>query len=241
MEISKIQNTLSLIAEDKKLELAVFESGLTLKQAAAAPMIKHLEIPMMDLVAKISMILIRCSQSFNLSKPLTQEQSVLIACDLIDENCFGSESLEDLILMLKMVRKGQLGEVYNRLDSQVLIGQMLPKYLELKAEMREKEHLKSKEQHKNDLDSITDYSKKILELTNKLATNASNARDERSKIGFEKANEFRKQLDIFRNQDKKRIEHSRNWIFEKDGDFEAYMKSYDSKVSESNPTENQAI
>lgn len=82
------------------------------------------------------------AKMFKFSENMTIDVATKLTTDLYDY--FKHESLEDIALMLKMARTGQLGSGKGRLDSDTLFNVFIPKYLELKAEEREKEHRRNK-------------------------------------------------------------------------------------------------
>lgn len=58
-------------------------------------------------------------------------------------NTFTHEPLIDLILCLRMAKKGELGIIYNRIDSSVILN-FYKKYLEIKYKALEDDHLETK-------------------------------------------------------------------------------------------------
>lgn len=57
---------------------------------------------------------------------------------------FKYETLDDLIIFLRMCRQGDFGTTHKGIDSNLVFGQWLPQYLELKAEKREQNYQKEK-------------------------------------------------------------------------------------------------
>jgi len=80
--------------------------------------------------------------SFGFSTKHTSEQVDLITVDILDN--FKYESMEDIIVFLKMARTGKFGTSHRGIDSNLIIGDWMPKYLDSKAEAREKNHTKEK-------------------------------------------------------------------------------------------------
>ena len=64
---------------------------------------------------------------------------------------FSYESLEDIILFFKMARAGDFGTTKRGVDSNLIFGEWFPMYLEKKADLREQNHEKQKNE-RNKLD-----------------------------------------------------------------------------------------
>lgn len=85
----------------------------------------------------------RFMNSFGFSKTPDSTLVDVIATDLLDAMKY--ETLEDFLLFFKYARMGKLGVTGRGIDSNLIIGDWLPKYLELKAEEREKQWNKEKQ------------------------------------------------------------------------------------------------
>lgn len=97
-------------------------------------------------------------------------QATLLASDLL--NYFKHESLEDIVLMFKMIRQGELGSGKGRLDHDVIFNIFVPAYLEKKAEARERQIRNEKSQYNAPVEEMSDYAKqKFEELSKKLSAN----------------------------------------------------------------------
>ena len=111
----------------------------------------------------LQIAILNTAQSFKYSEKMTYMQSYVLAEDLLDKMKY--ESLEDVLLMLKMGRRGELGSNKGRFDSDVLFTLFLPAYNEIKSlQWDEKirfEKLEREKKEKEDLaaprDSNTDY------------------------------------------------------------------------------------
>jgi len=133
------------LANNDTHELIEIESELTIKRAMDSILIKNLNyiIGKKNTVKAISFLLLRLAENFNVGKKLTDTQSATLAMDLFE--IFRYESLEDVMLMLKMVRQGKIGDGKDfKLDGQTVLHKWVPEYLNLKAELRENDHLKNK-------------------------------------------------------------------------------------------------
>lgn len=96
----------------------------------------------------------RFMESFGFSTKTTDIQLDTITVDTLEN--FQNDSLEDIILFFKMARTGKLGSTNRGVDSNLIFGDWFPKYLELKADAREKQYTKEKDSFKNESLSIED-------------------------------------------------------------------------------------
>lgn len=108
--------------------------------------------------AVVKLLTERFLKSFGFSKTHESVTVDIIATDILNE--MKHESLEDIILFLRMARTGSLGVTNRGLDSNIIIGEWLPKYMELKAEERELQWQKEKDSHKKfgEVDVMATYS-----------------------------------------------------------------------------------
>lgn len=96
------------------------------------------------------------------------ETATLLTTDIFTH--FQNESLEDVVLMLKMARTGRLGKGNGRLDSDTLFTIFIPNYLLFQAEEREKIHHRDKTSNQREILSPEAY-KKFDELSQMLTQN----------------------------------------------------------------------
>lgn len=89
------------------------------------------------------------SFSLNPEKKLNASQLFDLAVDVLE--VYGYETIEDIALICKMVRQGNLGGTVYGIDIHTVLKKWFPEYLELKAIEREKEHQKTKEEPKEPL------------------------------------------------------------------------------------------
>lgn len=94
----------------------------------------------------VRVLVTRFINSFGFSTKMNDEQLDMITVDTLD--AFGYESIVDVILFFKMARSGKFGETNRGVDSNLIFGKWFPLYLEKKAEVREAEHQKKKEDQK---------------------------------------------------------------------------------------------
>lgn len=113
------------------------ESGLTLSESIKdGNLISQLKRQdEAELTKQVFMIVKRFCNLVNVGKGMNEDQMITLATDLI-ESFQNGETLEDIILFFKMARKGEFGQ-FNRLDTVVIMG-WLPKFLDCKAQEREK-------------------------------------------------------------------------------------------------------
>ncbi len=84
----------------------------------------------------VSLIVNRFLESFGFSNKPTQAIIDTMVIDAISK--FDYETLDDLIIFFKMCRQGDFGSTGRGLDSNLVFGEYLPKYLEIKADKRER-------------------------------------------------------------------------------------------------------
>jgi hypothetical protein len=119
--------------------LMTFEKDLNIETAMEGTRLIKIsdQIGEKKLVTAISFYLIRLNEHFNVGKKFTPLQSVTIAFDIIER--YPHETMEDIVLMLKWVRQGVIGDGKDfKIDSQTVFHKWFPEYLEKKAEQREK-------------------------------------------------------------------------------------------------------
>lgn len=104
----------------------------------------------------------------NINKKMEDFQIKVLAGDLFE--AFIGDTIEDIILMFKMARKGDFGQIY-RIDGMVIMN-WVPQYLEYKAEEREKLYRKQEGQRKKEEQS-TDVSDKTIEKLDLLISKLS--------------------------------------------------------------------
>jgi hypothetical protein len=127
------------------MELAVLESDLTLSKVLnEGTLLRDLEkkTDKKNMIKLLTSLLIRQSGFFNLKQNLSPEQCAFIASDLLE--VFNYETLEDVVIMLKLARQGKLGITYARLDHETIFSKWVPSYLDLKSQEREKQYLQDK-------------------------------------------------------------------------------------------------
>ncbi|MDN3621323.1 hypothetical protein QWY81_17785 [Polaribacter undariae] len=78
----------------------------------------------------------RVNDLINVGAKLNELQIATLASDLLD--FCQHETLEDILMLFKMARKGELGNKIYRLDAMVIFQEWMPAYLELKYQEKER-------------------------------------------------------------------------------------------------------
>ena len=93
----------------------------------------------------------RFMDSFGFSTKLSESQIETITVDALEH--FSYETMEDAILFFKMARQGKFGATNRGVDSNLIFGGWLPLYLAQKADLREQNYVRDKnEQNKITVD-----------------------------------------------------------------------------------------
>lgn len=93
----------------------------------------------------VEVLINRFIESFGFS---TKPNKSIIDSMVIDAlTKFQYETLDDMIIFLKMCRQGEFGTTHKGIDSNLVFGDWLPKYLELKSIKREQIYQKQKTQN----------------------------------------------------------------------------------------------
>ena len=136
------------LADNNDVGLIVFEKNLSIAKAINGTHLKKLEntIGEINTIVAICYLLNRFSSTFNVGKSLTSEQSALIASDIVEK--YPYETIEDIVLMLKQVRQGIIGDGKDfKLDGQNILAKWLPQYLDNKYAEVERQNKKVKDEN----------------------------------------------------------------------------------------------
>jgi hypothetical protein len=139
------------LASNNEVGLIVFEKNLNLSNAIDGTKLKKLEksVGEINTITAICYLLNRFNSNFNVGKSLSQTQSALLASDIVEK--YPYETIEDVVLMLKQVRQGIIGDGKDyKLDGQNVLAKWFPEYLEKK--YIEFERLKKQEGNNNAID-----------------------------------------------------------------------------------------
>ena len=121
------------LASNNEVGLIVFEKKLTITNAIDGTKLKKLEdtVGEINTIIAICYLLNRFNASFNVGKSLTQQQSAMLASDIVEK--YPYETIEDVVLMLKQVRQGIIGDGKDyKLDGQNVLAKWFPQYLDNK-------------------------------------------------------------------------------------------------------------
>lgn len=189
---------LSCLVERNDAKLVVLEKNISIQTAIDGTKLSKLERQIGDfgIITAICYLLNRFNTNFNVGKKLTGEQSALLASDILEK--YPYETIEDVFLMLKMVRQGIIGDGKDyKLDGQNVMTKWFPEYLEKKYEAFERQ--KQKEQS---------------ELNNSNSDNAVEqyyAKMRRKKALKEKEEKMRAEIDLMvKNMDRQILEDTIN-------------------------------
>jgi hypothetical protein len=144
---------LSCLASRNEIELIVFEKGLGFANAIEGTNLKKVErvVGVIPTITAICYLLTRFNASFNVGRSLTDEQSAMLASDIVEK--YPYETIEDIVLMLKLVRQGTIGDGKDyKVDGQNVLAKWMPEYLDRKYE--EVERIKQRE--KSQLNEMAD-------------------------------------------------------------------------------------
>lgn len=104
--------------------------------------------------------------SFGFNTKISNEQIDIMTVDFLEK--FDYESIYDIVLFLKMARRGDFGAAMHSVDSNLIFGDWFPKYLDMKAEEREKQYEKQKKSSRNLELNIEDVRKAYAKQQNEV-------------------------------------------------------------------------
>lgn len=162
--------------QESNLELAIFEKNLTLSKSLTGSTLSSIEkkVETKNLVKTLVYLIERAQDFFNVKAKMNDDQILILSMDFLE--VYKYETIEDIIMMFKMVRQGQIGGKIFYLDSHIILNEWMPEYLELKAREREESHAKNKS---NDTE-LNDVQLKALDQYN----------EKKKEQGEEKQEEF---------------------------------------------------
>jgi len=131
---------LNCLADNNDIELIVLEKNLNLSKAIDGLKIYKLEkyVGEIPTITAICYLINRFNSNFNVGKSLTPAQSALLASDIVEK--YPYETIEDIVLMFKMVRQGTIGDGKDyKLDGQNVMTKWIPQYLDMKYEQLERD------------------------------------------------------------------------------------------------------
>ena len=103
----------------------------------------------------VEVLINRFIESFGFS---TKPNKTIVDMMVVDAlTKFKYETLDDLIIFLKMCRQGEFGTTHKGIDSNLVFGSWLPQYLDLKAQKREINYQKSKAELETNNNAVSQY------------------------------------------------------------------------------------
>lgn len=135
--------------------VAQLELQLTISQADIKPKIREVFKGREQIAFSVIKVLVnRFISSFGFATKLTNDQVEIITVDAFEK--FAYDSLEDVILFLKMARSGEFGTTKRGVDSNLIFGEWFPMYQERKSIAREQLREKEKSQLNTSTTSYAD-------------------------------------------------------------------------------------
>lgn len=208
------------LASQNEVELLIQEKNLSLVKAIDGTKLLKLQKAVGEInVAKIiTYFLMRFSQGFNVGKNITSSQASMIAIDIMEK--YPYETIEDVLLMLKQVRQGIIGDGKDyKVDGQNVLGKdkWFDQYLDNKYLEVERQNKKVSEEITKEQDSenhpVTLFYKKI--------------RDDKDKK--EKYEQMKSEIDaMVKNMDRQLLEDT-IFDWEKKDNMKPYLSYLKSK------------
>jgi len=124
--------------------LAVMEINLSMSKTFESPTIRSVFKGENGQIgySVVNILVKRFMDSFGFATKMSDTQIEVLTVDTLEK--FSFETLEDVILFFKMARTGKFGSTMRGVDSNLIFGEWHPIYLEMKAEVREREYYKQK-------------------------------------------------------------------------------------------------
>ena len=134
------------LGSNDEVGLIVFEKNLSISNAIDGTKLRKLEkeVGEVNTITAICYLLNRFNANFNVGKSLTIQQSATLASDIVEK--YPYETIEDIVLMLKQVRQGIIGDGKDfKLDGQNVLAKWMPDYLDRKYAEVERKNQKANE------------------------------------------------------------------------------------------------
>jgi hypothetical protein len=114
-------NLTNILEQENRLEIAAIESGLTIRDAIRATPVAELARGNSRAVTQAVMnAVLLAMEYFNIKEKMNAGQALQFAGLFVSQH--GFESLEDLVICLRNAKLGKYGEVFNRIDGQIVFG-----------------------------------------------------------------------------------------------------------------------
>jgi hypothetical protein len=150
------------LGSQDEVGLIVFEKNLSLSNAINGTNLRKLEkeVGEINTITAICYLIKRFNSNFNVGKSLTDQQAALLASDIVEK--YPYETIEDVVLMLKQVRQGIIGDGKDyKLDGQNVLAKWFPEYLDKKYIEVERQNKKTNESLKDENNAVEIYYAKI--------------------------------------------------------------------------------
>lgn len=174
------------LASNDEVGLIVFEKNLTVSSAIDGTKLNKLEMQVgeVNTITAICYLLNRFNANFNVGKSLTEQQSAILASDIVEK--YPYETIEDIVLMLKQVRQGIIGDGKDfKLDGQNVLAKWMPDYLDRKYAEVERQNQKANEILPDENNAVEQFYAKLR---------AKKAREERDTMVRSKIDEMAKSM-----------------------------------------------
>ena len=141
------------IIQSDAVEFALIEKKLTIAEAMKGSCIMQVEreIGENSILKLVGLLLLKTSNFFNIGKNMSEDQAIEAAGLLLEE--FKYETMEDFVMMLKMIKTGAFGKMYDRFDGAIVLSCMR-EYVELKAKQREVNIIQKQYEEKKDTENV---------------------------------------------------------------------------------------
>jgi len=150
------------LGSNDEVGLIVFEKNLSISNAIDGTKLRKLEkeVGEVNTITAICYLLKRFNSTFNVGKSLTDQQAALLASDIVEK--YPYETIEDIVLMLKQVRQGIIGDGKDfKLDGQNVLAKWMPDYLDRKYTEVERQNQKSNEVVSDENNAVEQFYAKL--------------------------------------------------------------------------------
>ncbi len=153
------------------MKLALIERKINVQHGIEGLVINEMNnsISEENLIRSVMQLLIRLMDSVN-CKQLSGDAIILLSSDILEKMKY--ESLEDIVLMLKMGRQGDFGKNYQSIDSTLICGEWFPAYMDKKSEAIEINHKNKMSEHANIKTDNKSFAEGISKLSHQLRMDA---------------------------------------------------------------------
>lgn len=130
LQVAESADLIKLAKMERKINLDDAVNGITIRQACQ-------EINEDIIIGTLVALILRTGNFFNISNRISEDQAIQTAFLILDK--YPHETIEDFVIMFRNAKSGKYGELYNRLDGQIIF-QWMQTYLDEKAAYRENQH-----------------------------------------------------------------------------------------------------